>query len=225
MTSSAKKIARLAEKSKTRSPRGIRMRGGSVFPIIIVVILALGSALIAYARQTIEERTAADLTNATYYLSFGVYVCDQWVELPDTPIIADPAEVRDGATLVAGKPGVVEWLPQVLAGQRRARLSAVLDLYSMKVSNDQIEFPSAINGGETLVEDASACGGEGATLFVNTWDLQGLDSSKKTSIANLDSVRLTNNGLSVALVYAPDGTELDPPPAADDVVLLLSSDE
>ncbi|MFZ9421675.1 MAG: hypothetical protein ACO27J_01515, partial [Ilumatobacteraceae bacterium] len=87
MTSSAKKIARLAEKSKTRSPRGIRLRGGSLFPTVIIVVLALGAALIAYSRQTLEDRTAADITNATYYLSFGVYVCDQWVTLPDTQVI------------------------------------------------------------------------------------------------------------------------------------------
>lgn len=196
-----------------------------MFPIVIIVILALGSALIAYARQTIEDRTAADITNATYYLSFGVYVCDEWIALPDAPVVTDLAEVRDGATLVAGKPGVVEWLPQVLSGQRRARLSAVLDLYSIEVSNDRISFPPSINGGETLVEDSAACGQQGATVFVNSWDLEGLDSSKKTSIANLDSVRLTNDGFSVALVFAPDGTEIDPPPAADEVALLRSADQ
>ena len=127
MTSSAKKIARLAEKSKTRTPRGIRMRGGSVFPTVIIVVLALGAALIAYSRQTLEDRTAADIANDTYYLGFGVYVCDRWVALPDTPVNVD---LPDGAKLVSGSPGVVEWQPQVLSGQRRAKLSAVLDLYS-----------------------------------------------------------------------------------------------
>jgi hypothetical protein len=64
VTSSAKKIARLAEKSKSRTPRGVRMRGGSLFPTVIIVVLALGAALIAYSRQTLEDRSAADITNA-----------------------------------------------------------------------------------------------------------------------------------------------------------------
>lgn len=225
MTSSAKKIAKLAEKSKTRGSRGIRLRGGSLFPTVIIVVLALGAALIAYARQTVVDRTAADITNATYYLSFGVYVCDDWIELPDTPVVSDLAEVRDGATLVQGNPGVVEWLPQVLSGQRRARLSAVLDLYSIKVANDSITFPEAINGGVTLEEGDDACGGEGATVFVDTWDVEGIDGSRKTSIADLGSVRLTNDGLAVALVFAPDGTEVDLPPPAATVATLVSADE
>lgn len=225
MTSSAKKIARLAEKSKTRSPRGIKLRGGSLFPTVIIVVLALGAALIAYSRQTLVERTAADVTNATYYLSFGVYVCDEWVALPDSVVLTDLAEVQEGVSLVAEKPGVVSWQPQVLSGQRRAKLSAVLDLYSIKVSNDTLSFPASINDGATLTEGADACGGKGGSLFVNTWDVEGTDPSRKTSIADLGAVRLGNDGLAVALVFAPDGTEVDQPPAAADVSLLVNSGE
>jgi hypothetical protein len=223
VTSSAKKIARLAEKSKTRGPRGIRFSGGSVFPAVIIVVLALGAALIAYARQTTQDRTAADITNATYYLSFGVYVCDQWIDLPDTAVLSDLAEVREGADLVSGQPGVVRWQPQVLSGQRRARLSAVLDLYAIKVSNDSIGFPAEINGGATLTEGGTACDGKGGSVFVNTWDVESADPTKKTSIASLDAVRLNNNGLAVALVFAPDGTEVDQPAAAVDVAALVAA--
>ena len=225
MTSSAKKIARLAEKSKTRSPRGIRLRGGSLFPTVIIVVLALGAALIAYSRQTLEDRTASDITNATYYLSFGVYVCDDWVALPDTAVLSDLAEVQEGAALVSGKPGVVEWQPQVLSGQRRARLSAVLDLYAIEVSDDSITFPASINGGTTLTESTEACDGKGGSLFVDTWDVEGTDPTRKTSIADLGAVRLGSDGLAVALVFAPDGTEVDQPPAAADVALLVNSGE
>jgi hypothetical protein len=225
VTSSAKKIARLAEKSKTRSPRGIRLRGGSLFPTVIIVVLALGAALIAYSRQTLEDRTASDITNATYYLSFGVYVCDDWIALPDTASLADLAEVQEGAALVSGKPGVIEWQPQVLSGQRRARLAAVLDLYAIEVSGESITFPESINGGATLTESTEACDGKGGSLFVDTWDVEGTDPSRKTSIANLDSVRLNNDGLAVALVFAPDGTEVDQPPAASEVALLVNSGE
>ncbi len=224
MTSSAKKIARLAEKSKSRTPRGVRLQGGSLFPTVIIVVLALGAALIAYSRQTLEDRSAADITNATYFLSFGVFVCDEWIVLPDTAL-TELAEVREGAELVQGQPGVVKWLPQVLSGQRRAKLSAVLDLYAIKVGQTGVTFPSSINDGEALEEDNDACDGKGGSLFVNTWDVQSADPTKKTSIANLDSVRLNNDGLAVALVFAPDGTEVDQPPAAGEVELLVNSGE
>jgi hypothetical protein len=113
----------------------------------------------------------------------------------------------------------------VLSGQRRAKLSAVLDLYSMKVTNDSLSFPASINDGATLTEDADACGGKGGSLFVDTWDVEGTDPTRKTSIADLGSVRLGNDGLAVALVFAPDGTEVDQPPAAADVALLVNSGE
>jgi hypothetical protein len=38
-------------------------------------------------------------------------------------------------------------------------------------------------------------------------------------------VRLGSDGLAVALVFAPDGTEVDQPPAAADVALLVNSGE
>jgi hypothetical protein len=225
VTSSAKKIARLAEKSKTRTPRGIKLRGGLLFPSVIAIVLVLGSALIGYARQTIEDRSAADITNATYYLSFGVYVCDKWIELPDAAVLDDLAEVREGATLVTGKPGVVEWQPQILSGQRRARVSAVLDLYALKLTETSLTFPASINDGAVLTEGSDACGGKGGSLFVDTWDVEGVDNERKTSIANLDSVRLDANGLAVALVFAPDGTEVPQPDAASDVATLVNSGE
>ncbi|MEY3452659.1 MAG: hypothetical protein RL574_397, partial [Actinomycetota bacterium] len=50
-------------------------------------------------------------------------------------------------------------------------------------------------------------------------------NERKTSIANLDSVRLDANGLAVALVFAPDGTEVPQPPAAGEVATLVNSGE
>jgi hypothetical protein len=46
----------------------VRLKGGSVFPTIIIVVLALGAALIAYSRQTLEDRSAADITRLGHCL-------------------------------------------------------------------------------------------------------------------------------------------------------------
>jgi hypothetical protein len=62
-------------------------------------------------------------------------------------------------------------------------------------------------------------------VFVESWNTLGEDRSKKTSIANLDSVRLASDGLAVALVFAPDGTEVELPAAASEVALLVNSGE
>ncbi|NBO80668.1 MAG: hypothetical protein EBV42_05375 [Actinobacteria bacterium] len=76
-----------------------------------------------------------------------------------------------------------------------------------------------------LTEGSDACGGKGGSLFVDTWDVEGADNQRKTSIANLGSIRLDANGLAVALVFAPDGTEVPQPDAASDVATLVNSGE
>ena len=48
-SSSAQKIARLAERGKGKK---VRFQGGSVFPTVILVVCLLGAILIAYARQS-----------------------------------------------------------------------------------------------------------------------------------------------------------------------------
>jgi hypothetical protein len=95
----------------------------------------------------------------------------------------------------------------------------------LKLTETSLTFPALINDGAVLTEGSDACGGKGGSLFVDTWDVEGVDNERKTSIANLDSVRLDANGLAVALVFAPDGTEVPQPPAAFEVATLVNSGE
>ena len=71
-SSSTKKAAKLAQRSGRTA---VRFQGGTLFPIVVSVILVLGFALIIYSRQSqpVEARpTIADHWHASY----GFYLCN-----------------------------------------------------------------------------------------------------------------------------------------------------
>ena len=219
-SSSAKKIARLAEASKNRKGRKVRMQGGSLFPTMIFVIVVLGVGLIAYARQSQERVSALDTAKQTYYTAFGIYKCDAFIEnLPDaTQLGQDIATVKPGAFIES--PGVVRWEPQVLSGERRAKLETIFELYGLKVTNDSIEFPSTLNNGEKITEIDTKCGDKDATVQVVVWDTK--NASSKVSIAELGNVRLTGNGMAITLAFVAKDVEVPQPVTVTDLDLLIT---
>ena len=219
-SSSAKKIARLAEASKNRKGRKVRMQGGSLFPTMIFVIVVLGVGLIAYARQSQERVSALDTAKQTYYTAFGIYKCDAFIEnLPDaTQLGQDIATVMPGAFIES--PGVVRWEPQVLSGERRAKLETIFELYGLKVTNDSIEFPSTLNNGEKITEIDTKCGDKDATVQVVVWDTKA--ASSKVSIAELGNVRLTGNGMAITLAFVAKDVEVPQPVTVTDLDLLIT---
>lgn len=219
-SSSAKKIARLAEASKNRKGRKVRMQGGSLFPTMIFVIVVLGVGLIAYARQSQERVSALDTAKQTYYTAFGIYKCDAFIEnLPDaTQLGQDIATVKPGAFIES--PGVVRWEPQVLSGERRAKLETIFELYGLKVTNNSIEFPSTLNNGEKITEIDTKCGDKDATVQVVVWDTKA--ASSKVSIAELGNVRLTGNGMAITLAFVAKDVEVPQPVSVTDLDLLIT---
>jgi hypothetical protein len=204
-STSAKKIAQLAHKGKGKK---VRFQGGSLFPIVILAIVILGSVLIAYARQSGQPVDATVSANQTYATSFGVYKCDAWITgLPTGPLDVATASPEDPAAIVAD--GIVTWKPQVLAGERKAVLGTILDLYGIDATDGEISFPPTINSGEKISEVDTKCGDKDATLSVVVWD--SIDAVQKLSIAAFDRVRLTGDGMVIVLAFTASGTEVPQP--------------
>ena len=184
-----------------------------MFPTVILVVCVLGIALIAYGRQgqpTVDVTAAA---NQEYFSSFGVYKCDSY--LTGFPGAAtDSATVSPDAYIKAD--GIFGWKPQVLAGLRTAKLKTLFDLYGITVDDKSITFPSTVNGGETITEIDTKCkdanGAEkDATLRVLVWDDYRNTADSKISIASFDGVRLTGDGMAIALAFIADGVEVPQP--------------
>lgn len=219
-SSSANKIARLAASSKNRKGRKVRTPGGSLFPSVILVVIVLGVALIAYARQSQERVSALDTANQTYYTAFGIYKCDAFIEnLPDaTNLPTDAAQVKPGAFIESA--GVVRWEPQTLSGERRAKLETIFELYGLTVTNDSIQFPVTLNNGEKISETDTKCGDKDASLQVFVWDSK--ISTPKISIAELGNVRLTGNGMGITLAFVAKDVDVPQPVSITDLDPLIT---
>ena len=210
-TSSAKKIARLAEKGKGKK---VRFQGGSVFPSVVLGVLVIGAVLIAYARQGGTVVDASVSAEQKYATAFAFFNCDS---------LATDLKQADAATLNATDKfaavttenpsaiigdGIVGWMPQVLAGQRKAKLETIFALYGMTVTDDSITLAD----GTKISEADTKCAEQDAVINVNVWESGS--ASSQLSIASFGGVKIDDQ-MTVVLSFAPEGTEITRPAVAD----------
>lgn len=219
-SSSAEKVARLAEKGRGKK---VRFQGGTLFPTVVAIVCILGVALIAYARQSNPNSTISATADTTYYSSFGVYQCDAYVSgFPSVGSAnTDPAVLQSGATIA--QDGIISWKPQVLAGERRAKLSTFFELYGLTVTNDSLTFPASVNGGEKITESNTKCDGKDAQLEVIVWDDYTNVELSKISVASLGGVRLTGNGMAITLAFVAKDAKVSQPASASDLASLITN--
>lgn len=211
---SAQKIARLAQKGKGKK---VRFQGGSVFPTVVLAVILAGMVLVAYARQAEPVVDASITAEEQYDLAFGVYFCDQFV----TGIAAVPAAdaVDETAAAAIVGEGLVRWKPQVLAGERRAKLGTIFELYGLKVTDSSITFPNTVrvNDGQPVQEGPTSCAGEPGYLTVVSWPDATNPGESERSIASFDGVRLTRDNMAIVLAFIPDGGEVPLPDSVNEL--------
>ena len=209
-TSSAKKIARLAEKGKGKK---VRFQGGSVFPTIVLSVLILGAVLIAYARQGGTAVDASVTAEQKFATAFAFFNCDALatdLEQPDAATLSPTdkfaAVTTETPAAIIGD-GVVGWLPQALAGQRKAKLETIFGLYGMTVTDDSITLKD-----KKISETDTQCAGKDAKISVYVWESGSVES--KLSIASFGGVKIDDQ-MTVVLAFAPDGADVPRPAVAD----------
>jgi hypothetical protein len=210
-TSSAKKIARLAEKGKGKK---VRFQGGSVFPTVVLAVLVLGAVLITYARQGGTAVDASVTAEQKYATAFAFFNCDGLatnLKQPDAatlnPSDKFAAVTTDSPVAIIGD-GIIGWMPQVLAGQRKAKLDTIFGLYGMTVTDDSI----TLDDGTKITEADTKCANKDAKISVNVWESGS--AASKLSIASFGGVKIDNQ-MTVVLSFAPEGVEVPRPAIAD----------
>ena len=103
-TSSAKKIARLAEKGKGKK---VRFQGGSVFPTIVLSVLILGAVLIAYARQSGTVVDASVTAEQKFATAFAFFNCDALATDLDQPDAATLSPTDKFAAVTTETPAAI----------------------------------------------------------------------------------------------------------------------
>ena len=220
--SSAKKVARLAQKGKGRK---VRFQGGTLFPALIVGIAVVGAALIVYSRASIPNQNIPPTVEDHWHASYGFYACDEW--LPD---LQGNKEEQDSAGQLISEgfrrtgihshnDGVIHWHPYTSAATgRNAKLGVFLDVYGIKLSDDKLEFP-ADQGGAVYEEGVTKCtDAEGKSvdgeIVVYAFDAFDTPDKYTTYITNFDDVRLSQDGMAFSIVFAPAGSKAELPPSA-----------
>ena len=230
--SSAKKVARLAQKGKGRK---VRFQGGTLFPAVIVGISVVGLALIVYSRSSIPNQNVPPTVEDHWHASYGFYACDAW--LPD--LQGNKEELDSAGQLVSDgfrrtgihshDDGVIHWHPYSSeATGRNAKLGVFLDVYGVKVSDTKIEFP-ADQGGAVYEEGVTKCTVDGkevdGEVVVYAFDSYDAPDDVTTYITNFDEIRLKNDAMAFSIVFAPAGDKPGLPPSAANLPELGAADQ
>lgn len=237
-SSSTKRAAKLAQKGGGRT---VRFQGGTLFPMVVAIVVVLGILLVFYARQS---RPAADASPPTvddhWHAVYGFYLCDEWfmlsgdLEERDSTGFLNSEFARTG--IHSHDDGVMHWhaFSSAATGQR-ATLGLFLDVYGVEIDNSKLEFPEDQRAGlpyqaETGVfeEGETECDIDGsledAELKVVVWDSISDTSDGTTFIADFGNIRVDADGKVYAIAFVPSGTDVEMPPWAPDLPQLEAID-
>jgi hypothetical protein len=221
-SSSAKKVAKLAQRGKGKK---VRFQGGTLFPAIIAGVLVIGLVLIGYSRQSVPDPGSFPPQQGDHWhAAYGMYVCDGWL-----PKLSGAKEetVTDGqgqeqfvsaefasTGIHSHDDGVIHWHPNsTKAIGKRAVLGVFLDVYGVELDTERLKLP-ADQGGDEFVVGEFQCNGEDVEIKVVAWDSHTDTGKGQTFITDLANTRLKNDGMVFVIAVVPKGTEVSMPPWA-----------
>ena len=220
--SSAKKVARLAQRGKGKK---VRFQGGSVFPAVMTVVVVLGLALVAYARQSEPGSGTTASASEINYAAYGFYKCDGFLG----NLVAPANEEVDNSQyrLTSTTPGVMEWRPAGLP-RYRAKLGVFLDAYGISLDTKGLTFPQNQNNGESLKTSELKCkNSEGkeveAQVQVIVWDSYDNQNDNKKYITDFKNIKIDKDGMAVTIAIAAPGVDIQIPPSASELKALADA--
>jgi hypothetical protein len=242
-SSSTKKAARLAQKGKGQK---VRFQGGTLFPMVVALVIVLGFALVVYARQS---RPAADASDPQvgdhWHVGYGFNICGEWIQ------VEGDAEERDAngnflntefarTGIHSHDDGVIHWHPNSRAAVgRRATFDVFLNVYDVELDASGMTWPAdqqaqlnaafgdkyedgVFESGETTCTvDGEEVPG---AIQVVVWDNFTDTDDGTTYIAAFDSIRVDQDAMVFTVAFVPDNTEIEMPPWAKDLPTLGAID-
>lgn len=239
-SSSTKKAAKLAQSGQGKK---VRFQGGTLFPVVVTIVIVLGLSLVVYARQS---RPSVDASGAPqqsdhWHHAYGFYLCDTWFQLEgDAEQQGSENYTQYARTGIhSHDDGLMHWHPFSSASVgSNAKLGVFLDTYGVELSNDEIVFPETqrealedqLSGqdpprddilrwedGDTCTVDGSE---ENAEVQVVVWNNFTDTDDGTTYIADFDNIRLDRDQMVVAIAFVPDDTDVSMPPWAPELPAL-----
>ena len=242
-SSSTKKAARLA---KSGQGKKVRFQGGTLFPLVVLIVVVLGVSLVVYSRQS---RPAADASAPTmndhWHHAYGFYLCDTWIQLE-----GDLEEQTDtGFTntdfartgIHSHEDGLIHWHPFTSASVgESATLGLFLQNYDVELTNEKLTFPesqyAALDAGGLLADESPGVFEEGETsctidgveedaeLKVVVWNNFTDTDDGTTYIADFENIRLNQDQMVISIAFVPDDTDVGMPTWAQELPDLSAID-
>jgi len=215
--SSARKVARLAQRGKGKK---VRFQGGTLFPTVMAVVIVLGTALVAYARQSSESNANVPPTiNDHWHVAYGFYKCDGFLANLSGAKEDPPSPEYIKYNIHSHDDGVIHWHASALAAGNRAKLGLFFDTYGVRVGTDGIFFPEEQNNGESYSVDDITCpdaDGKQVTpqVQVIVWDRYDNPDVNKKYIADFGNIRIDKDGMAMTFAIAAPGVDIPMPPTA-----------
>jgi hypothetical protein len=227
-SSSTKRAARLAQKGKGKR---VRFQGGTLFPMIVLLILVIGVGTIVYARASVPEADASPPTiEDHWHMAYGFSLCDQ----PEMVKLQGNLEDPNGATfndyqrtgVHSHDDGVIHWHPFTSAAVgKRAKLGVFLNNYDVTLTDSKLQFPKDQNGGKTYEEGKTKCpGGKDGELSVTVWQSPDDTGKGQRFVTGFDSIPMNKNSLVLTIAFQPKGTTITQPPWAANLAELGAID-
>ncbi len=224
--SSAKKVARLAQKGKGKK---VRFQGGTLFPSVMTIVVLIGLVLVGYARQSAPSKNTPPTINDHWHISYGFYHCDKF--LADLAGTAEeplaPNFVKYG--IHSHDDGVIHWHPQALATGNRAKLGLFFDVYDVKVDAKGITFPTNQNKGVSYKVGTDKCKNKAGKLVdaqvqVIVWNQYDKPEESKRFITDFDNIRISKDQMAVTIAYVIPGETVPQPKSAENLLELGAAD-
>jgi hypothetical protein len=235
-SSSTKKAAKLA---KSGQGRKVRFQGGTLFPLVVTIVIALGLSLVVYARQSRPSVDASGPPQVSdhWHHAYGFYLCDTWFKLEGDAEQQGTENYTQYARtgIHSHNDGLIHWHPfSSAAVGSNARLGVFLDTYGVDVTNTKITFPESQRQAlETQLadqeprenilvwEDGDSCTVDGseqnAALKTVVWNNFTDTDNGITYIADFNNIRLNRDQMVVVIAFVPDGTDVSMPPWAPEL--------
>ncbi len=205
----------MAEKGRGKR---IRFQGGTLFPVMMVVIVAIGLGLVGYARATAGDQAQGARANANWHIAFGIYHCTAYVD----PIKALATAPTNGVTTQGD--GVIYYDPtdsSVSGG--KANLSVYLANYAVVAGSSTLTTSSA-DGSLALDASKDKCNNKSAELRTYVWkDATKPGDFSVVNSGNRSDVRITNDNMAIGVFFVdPTSDAAKNPPQPPSVAKLAA---
>ncbi len=193
----------------------------------MTVVVVLGLALVAYARQSEPDTGSTASASEISYAAYGFYKCDGFLG----NLVAPEDQEVDNTQyrLTSSTPGVMEWRPAGLP-RYRAKLGVFLDAYGISLDTKELTFPQNQNNGESFkMSDLKCKDSDGkevdAQVQVIVWESYDNQNDNKKYITDFRNIKIDKDGMAVTIAVAAPGADIPIPASASELKALADAND